>query len=1255
MKYLRPIAVTPAMLVSSNIMETDAPAWAAATTYAAGARVISTATHRVYESAIAGNVGQDPAAGGAAWIDLGPTNRWAMFDAAPTTRSSRATPLRVTLAPDQPVTAVAVLEPIATSVRVIVTADGVTTYDRTEAGSLNGVPRSAITFLDLPWVAGAQVEVRLNADAGDASAGSVLIGSVTDLGTTETDPTLSLSDFSRRETDDFGVTTVVERAWSKRITARSLVDSALVDAVQRRLAAIRAVPVLWIGDEAFESLTLFGFYKDFSLDLQLGTKCYCSLTIEGLPTGDLPIAAIDPAVSGTSDLRVLRPIAITEAMLTASSVAEADYPEWSDAVVYPLGARVMRAAAHRLYESLIPANIDNQPGVGTEWLDIGPTNRWAALDQALGTVTTANGLIAMTITPDQPVTAVAALDLAARSMRVQAPGYDRTVQIGESGGASFLDLAAPAGTPIKVTVSPGAGPVDIEHSFTGAALPSAVTLTRATAATRINASGARVSEAVDAPRFDYAATAPFALRGLLIEPEATNRALFSRDLTGAAWTAVGLVPNATALIEAAGTDVRQVSQSVAFTNGQATTLSAVASERAGSAKRYLVIFVPTAVAGTVARATFDLAAGTFTTSGPCTATMTQTAGGWLCAITVTPTATVTVLPMLRLASASNSSGIAYLGDGTSGLNVSEVQVEAGTRATARIRTSATAATRAADVVKVTWAADILDGIYTARYTFDDGSTQDAALVIADGVSTIPTTLNRARLRSIKGIALMPGRGVQVAVGTLMLGAVEPLGVIETSPTVGITDYSRKEADAFGVTVPVERAWAKKMAVRSLVASAAVDGLFRRLASLRATPALWIGQEGVDSLTVYGFFRDATIALGGSVSTLGLSIEGLSTAAPLPTYPLGVVPWPEIPDPDGTKPADNADVTGDNTSKDTVAVGGRGASDVLQTIDINVVAILEQALRQDDLVQVFDARTLVEGQPVSVTFLAFRDAQVTENSALATTLSLIGAKTPDGTAWNLNLDTVRVGTVSLAGRLGSFDNALADLGLDLGGVSQQVGALSTSLDELGAAYGDTQASVTSLEEAFATDGGGYARFALTGSVNTDGSVSVVGISGIATQATSELNFVAEHFNFVDPNDGAPIKPFSISDGKVYATDFVADTITYGALVPLFAEGGKQDLDPDGWYQELPGGVIMQGGRYRASINRDTPIPIVFPRPFPNQVLATGASGFITSDSPFADLIVQNLGEPTLTGTTFYAQATNGDATAIQGIDWWAWGR
>ena len=98
MKLIRPTALSDAMLTSSSATENDYAVWSSGTAYGVGARVILTSTHRKYE-ALAASSGVNPSSDPAKWLDLGPTNRWAMFDARVGTATSRAGSLQVVLAP----------------------------------------------------------------------------------------------------------------------------------------------------------------------------------------------------------------------------------------------------------------------------------------------------------------------------------------------------------------------------------------------------------------------------------------------------------------------------------------------------------------------------------------------------------------------------------------------------------------------------------------------------------------------------------------------------------------------------------------------------------------------------------------------------------------------------------------------------------------------------------------------------------------------------------------------------------------------------------------------------------------------------------------------------------------------------------------------------------------------------------------------------------------------------------------------------
>jgi hypothetical protein len=296
MKLLRPVTITDAMLTSSTAPENDHPAWAVGTAYVTGNRIILTATHRRYE-ALAASTGISPSSDPTKWLDIGPTNRWAMFDARVGTASTRTASLQAVLAPGA-IDAVALIDTDAESATVALTADGVTNYTQTQTFNIGGVAidnwfswffepigrRTTLLFLDVPVYANGIVTVTIARDnpADTASCGTLLVGRQLSLGDTEHGADIGIIDYSRKEADQFGVISVVERAYAKRMTARVVMATDSVDVIHRALASLRATPVLWIGSESFESLTVYGFYKEFSIDLAYPTVSYCSHTIEGL-------------------------------------------------------------------------------------------------------------------------------------------------------------------------------------------------------------------------------------------------------------------------------------------------------------------------------------------------------------------------------------------------------------------------------------------------------------------------------------------------------------------------------------------------------------------------------------------------------------------------------------------------------------------------------------------------------------------------------------------------------------------------------------------------------------------------------------------------------------------------------------------------------------------------------------------------------------------------------------------------------------
>ncbi|MFC6413062.1 hypothetical protein ACFP9X_09815, partial [Massilia varians] len=82
MKIIKPTVITDAMLVSSSVPEPDLgeEVWDPLKAYLVGDVVIRSTTHRKYQRTTAGTTSEAPESDSANWFDVGPTNRWAMFD-----------------------------------------------------------------------------------------------------------------------------------------------------------------------------------------------------------------------------------------------------------------------------------------------------------------------------------------------------------------------------------------------------------------------------------------------------------------------------------------------------------------------------------------------------------------------------------------------------------------------------------------------------------------------------------------------------------------------------------------------------------------------------------------------------------------------------------------------------------------------------------------------------------------------------------------------------------------------------------------------------------------------------------------------------------------------------------------------------------------------------------------------------------------------------------------------------------------------
>lgn len=134
-------------------------------------------------------------------------------------------------------------------------------------------------------------------------------------------------------------------------------------------------------------------------------------------------------------------------------------------------------------------------------------------------------------------------------------------------------------------------------------------------------------------------------------------------------------------------------------------------------------------------------------------------------------------------------------------------------------------------------------------------------VYGEGVLTV--TLSSGVTDTVKCGLCIPGFFVNI--GESLWGA-----------SIGILDYSKKEADIYGNYSVIERNYSSTLSDSILVENGRVGYIKKLLADYRTTPALWVASEEYEGLFTYGFYRDFSIVFESPAgSQCSIEIEGLT--------------------------------------------------------------------------------------------------------------------------------------------------------------------------------------------------------------------------------------------------------------------------------------------------------------------------------------------------------------------------------------------
>lgn len=303
MIVIPPIQVTDSNLVSSNVPEpgTGEVVWNAANNYTQGQVVIRTTTHRKYENVIPGVDSGLPENTPTRWLDVGPTNKWAMFDQNRNMATTNPGSMTVTISPGKRINSIGLLGVQANSVTITMKVGSTiiygpvtrnmngrltTTWSEYFFGEFAYVP--TLLLLDLPPAANATVTVQFDNPSNTVACSGIILGSKVYLGKIQYNAKSDSLNFSKIERDEFGNSLLIRRRTIPKTSQSLWVEKTNVNNVRKVRETLNAVPALWSGlddntdDDYSEALLIFGIYKQFEIDIGYPSVATVNLELEEL-------------------------------------------------------------------------------------------------------------------------------------------------------------------------------------------------------------------------------------------------------------------------------------------------------------------------------------------------------------------------------------------------------------------------------------------------------------------------------------------------------------------------------------------------------------------------------------------------------------------------------------------------------------------------------------------------------------------------------------------------------------------------------------------------------------------------------------------------------------------------------------------------------------------------------------------------------------------------------------------------------------
>lgn len=291
MTILKPVNFT---LVSNTFINEQIPLFNHETTYKKDDELIYGT--QIYKCVNDNIKTQNPAKDIKNFVDMGAINKYRFMDKYINTQSSDENDSEIILKVDKFVSSIAFFNINAANVKVEgIDINGVIkfskklnlTYKKSRSwweyffGKWYFKSDAVIEFE--PFVG--NIKITLKKNKIGSALGHVILGNNYFVGDTIYSPKVGILDYSKINANEWGDKELIKGKNAKYADISIAVKNEMIDEVRRELSDIAGTLALFIGDErsyGYDSLNIFGFYKDFNIIIDDGQYSICQISVEGI-------------------------------------------------------------------------------------------------------------------------------------------------------------------------------------------------------------------------------------------------------------------------------------------------------------------------------------------------------------------------------------------------------------------------------------------------------------------------------------------------------------------------------------------------------------------------------------------------------------------------------------------------------------------------------------------------------------------------------------------------------------------------------------------------------------------------------------------------------------------------------------------------------------------------------------------------------------------------------------------------------------